>query len=354
MSVIDRYIARQVIVSTLMVLLVLTAIASLITLVGEFGDVGQGHYTLGAAAVYTLLYIPSQAYNMFVVAVLLGAMLGLGDLAAHNELMVLRTAGMPAMRLGLAAMGGGVLLVVLCVLLGEFIAPTAQRYADNRRALLLHNQANVLDAGGIWAKDGPVFLNVREMNGRSSAQGIYIFRMHGARQLVSAAQASSAVFNDGTWTLKDLRETYLTPAGATTQQSASLAWRTFLSPGLLGLFVVDTDSLSARGLYSYIEYLHANDINAARYVAAFWGKVAQPVSLLAMLLLALPFVFGPLRSASAGQRLVTGMLVGIGFYVFNSIFMQSGVVFGFNPVLTAWLPTVLLAVSSAVAVSRIH
>ncbi|MDE2196689.1 MAG: LptF/LptG family permease, partial [Gammaproteobacteria bacterium] len=219
---------------------------------------------------------------------------------------------------------------------------------------LLHNQANVLDAGGIWAKDGPVFLNVREMNGRSSAQGIYIFRMHGARQLVSAAQASSAVFNDGTWTLKDLRETYLTPAGATTQQSASLAWRTFLSPGLLGLFVVDTDSLSARGLYSYIEYLHANDINAARYVAAFWGKVAQPVSLLAMLLLALPFVFGPLRSASAGQRLVTGMLIGIGFYVFNSIFMQSGVVFGFNPVLTAWLPTVLLAVSSAVAVSRIH
>ena len=79
MRVIDRHIAVQVIVSTLLVLLVLTALASLITFVGEFNSVGRGHYSLMDAGLYTLLYIPSQAYNMFVVAVLLGAMLGLGE-----------------------------------------------------------------------------------------------------------------------------------------------------------------------------------------------------------------------------------------------------------------------------------
>ncbi|MGH8399839.1 MAG: LptF/LptG family permease, partial [Gammaproteobacteria bacterium] len=79
MKLLDRYLARQVIANTLLVLLVLTAISSLITFVGEFDNVGQAHYTLGAAAHYTLFYIPAQAYAMFPVAVLLGAMLGLGD-----------------------------------------------------------------------------------------------------------------------------------------------------------------------------------------------------------------------------------------------------------------------------------
>ncbi|MGB9429447.1 MAG: LPS export ABC transporter permease LptG [Gammaproteobacteria bacterium] len=354
MRVIDRYLAIQVIINTLLVLLVLTALASLITFVGEFSSVGQSHYGLGEAALYTLLYVPSQAYSMFVVAVLLGTLLGLGDLASHNELMVMRTAGLSVTRLGVSAMAGGVVLLVLCVVLGEFIAPPAQRYAESRRSLLLYNQTNVLGNGGIWAKDGGTFLNVGEMNTRNGAKGIYIYRLDDGHHLLSATQADSAVFKQGTWLLKDLHATTLTPDGADTRNLPSLEWQTFLSPGLLSLFVVDSDSLSAHGLYQYIRYLRSNGIDANRYIAAFWGRIANPISLLVMVLLALPFVFGPLRSATTGQRLVTGMLIGIGFFVFNSIFVQSGAVFGLNPLLTAWLPTMLLAVISGIAVGRIR
>jgi lipopolysaccharide export system permease protein len=354
MRVIDHHIATQVIISSMLVLLVLTALASLITFVGELGHVGQGQYSLAEAAIYTLLYVPSQAYSMFVVAVLLGAMLGLGDLASHNELMVMRTAGLSVTRLGISAMAAGLVLLVLCVTLGEFIAPPAQRYAEDRRSQSLYNQTNVLGAGGIWAKDGQTFLNIKQMNEHDNAQGIYIYRVDSGHHLLSVAQAASALFTNGTWRLKDLRETKLTAREATAQNLASLEWHTYLGPQLLSLFVVDTDSLSAHGLYQYIEYLRSNGINANRYVTAFWGRIAQPLSLLVMIVLALPFVFGPLRSATTGQRLVTGMLIGIGFFVFNSIFIQSGVVFGLNPVLTAWLPTILLAVISGVAVSRIR
>lgn len=354
MRVIDRHIAKQVIVNTLLVLFVLTALASLITFASEFSKVGQGQYTLADAAAYTLLYVPSQAYSMFVVAVLLGALLGLGDLATHNELMVLRTSGLSVMRLGVSALMGGMVLLVLCVLLGEFVAPPAQRYAQSRRSLLLYGQTNLLGAGGIWAKDGDTFLNVRQMNDRNSAYGIYIYRISGNHRLLSVVQAGSAVFRHRHWLLRDLHGTTLTGSEATVQNLPSLKWHTFLSPGLLSLFVVDSDSLSARGLYRYIQYLHRNGIDADRYIVAFWSRVAQPVSLFVMLLLALPFVFGPLRSASTGQRLVTGMLVGIGFFVFNSIFTQSGVVFGLNPIFTAWLPTALLALISSIAVMRIR
>ena len=117
---------------------------------------------------------------------------------------------------------------------------------------------------------------------------------------------------------------------------------------------MDTDTLSASGLIDYLGYLRANHLDDRRYVAGFWAHVAKPVILFLMLLLALPFVFGPLRSSSTGQRMLVGMLVGIGFYVFNSMFMQTGVVFGFNPFLTAWLPTLLLGAVNIIAVKRIR
>jgi lipopolysaccharide export system permease protein len=354
MKLLDHYLARQVVANTLLVLLVLTAIATLITFVGEFDNVGQGNYTLGAAAHYALFYVPAQAYAMFPVAVLLGAMLGLGDMASHNELMVLRTAGVSVLRIGMSAMLGGVVLVLVCVLLGEFVAPPAERSAEDQRSLLLYNQANVLGEGGIWAKDGNLFVNVKKIGQLDTARNIYLFDFDDSHHLLSATRANSALFRDGKWTLSGLHRTNLTPEGSTTRRMASAPWKTLLAPGLLDLFVMDTDSLSARGLFHYIHYLKANGIGADRYIAAFWGKLAQPVSVLLMMLLALPFVFGPMRSSSAGQRLLVGMLIGIGFYVFNSIFTQTGVVFGLNPVFTAWFPTALLALVSGVAVSRIR
>ncbi|HET7921798.1 MAG TPA: LPS export ABC transporter permease LptG [Gammaproteobacteria bacterium] len=354
MTLLDRYFARQVIANTLLVLLVLTAIASLIMFVGEFDNVGQARYTLTDAARYTLLHVPAQAYVMFPVAVLIGSMLGLGELASHNELMVVRTAGVSVLRIGRGAMLGGAVLIVLCVVLGEFLAPTAERHAEDQRSLLLYNQANILGAGGIWAKDGSLFVNVKRLGGHGTARNIYLFEFDDAHRLLRAARAGSAQFRDGDWILRDLRETRFTPQAAVTQDTASAKWHTRLAPALLDLFVLDTRSLSARGLHHYIDYLKANGIDAGRYIAAFWGKVAQPVSVLVMMLLALPFVFGPMRSSSTGQRLLVGMLIGIGFFVFNSIFTQAGVVFGLNPILTAWLPTALLALISGVAVSRIR
>ncbi|MGH8280116.1 MAG: LPS export ABC transporter permease LptG [Gammaproteobacteria bacterium] len=353
MRVIDRHIALQVIAYSLLVLLVLTALMSIVTFVGEFSSIGDGSYTLADAALYTVLYVPSQAYQVFVVSTLLGTMLGLGELASHNELMVMRTAGLSVARLGVSALAGGLVLLVLCAVIGEWVAPSAQRFADARRAVLTGYNPDST-AGGVWARDGDLYLNVKQIHGSNQARGILLYRVDPQHHLLAITEAASAEFVAGRWQLQDVRSTSFGSDGARGSESVSQEWRTFLSPKLLELFNLDTSTLSARGLRQYVSYLQRNHIDARRYVAAFWSRVARPIALLVMVLLALPFVFGPLRSATTGQRLVTGMLIGIGFFIFNSVFLQAGVVFGLNPLLAAWLPTALLAVASAIAVSRIR
>ncbi|MGE5625876.1 MAG: LPS export ABC transporter permease LptG [Bacillota bacterium] len=349
---IDVYIARAVVVNVLLVLLVLTVLASLITFVSEFHSVGGG-YTYYEAARYTVYKIPGGMYDMFTVAVLLGALLGLGDLASHNELTVMRVAGLSVMRLGFSAMLGGVLLAVFCVLVGEFIVPNSERSAENRRSALVDLRTNVLGAGGIWAKDGTSFVNVRSMSDRHTAHGIYIYDVNGDRQLTGVTYANTAVFGEGDPRLQGVRGTEMSVDGSTVFRMPRQPWQTLLNPDIINLFAMDTDTLSAVGVYDYLDYLKRNHLDDRRYVAEFWAHIAKPVGLLLMLILSLPFVFGPLRSSSAGQRMLVGMLIGIGFYVFNSMFMQTGVVFGFSPLLTAWLPTVLLGTISVLAVHRI-
>ena len=349
---IDVYLAKTVIVNVLLVLLVLTALAGVITFVSEIKSLSPT-YTILEAARYTVYKIPGGMYDMFTVAVLLGALLGLGELASHNELTVMRVAGLSVARLGLSAMLGGVILAVLCVSLGELVVPSTEQRAEDRRAELVNARTNALGVGGVWAKDGDSFVNVRAMSNRKMARGIYVYQVNPQRQLTSATFANTAVFDTAPPELHGVRGTEMSVAGSQVIRARSEDWQTSLNPTLISLFAVDSTALSAAGLFDYIEYLKANRLDDQRYVAEFWGHLAKPVALLLMLILSLPFVFGPLRSSSTGQRLVVGMLIGIAFYVFNSMFMQSGVVFGINPFVTAWLPTLVLGTISILAVRRI-
>ncbi|HEY3643997.1 MAG TPA: LPS export ABC transporter permease LptG [Gammaproteobacteria bacterium] len=349
---IDVYLAKTVIVNVLLVLLVLTALAGVITFVSEIKSV-SATYTIYEAARYTVYKIPGGMYDMFTVAVLLGALLGLGELASHNELTVMRVAGLSVARLGLSAMLGGVILALFCMLLGELVVPASEQRAEDRRAELVNARTNALGVGGIWAKDGDSFVNVRSMVNRELARGIYIYQVNPQRELTDATFANAAAFDSSPPELRNVRGTQMSVAGSQVVRRRVEGWQTSLNPTLIGLFAVDSTALSASGLYDYIGYLKANRLDDQRYVAEFWGHLAKPVALLLMLVLSLPFVFGPLRSSSTGQRLLVGMLIGIAFYVFNSMFMQSGVVFGINPIVTAWLPTLLLGVISIFAVGRI-
>lgn len=349
----DLYLARTVIINSMLVLLVLTALASVITFVGEIHSLSSS-YTLLEAARYTLYKIPGGMYDMFTVSVLLGALLGLGELAGHNELTVLRVAGVSVGRLGLAAMAGGLVLAVLCVLIGELVVPNTEQKAEDRRAELVNARTNVLGEGGIWAKDGENFVNVRAMTNREFARGIYIYEVSPDRQLTGVTFANAAAFGTVPPELRNVRGTHLGVGGSSVFRARTVKWKTSLNPNIIGLFAVDSTVLSAAGLYYYIGYLRANHLDEDRYVAEFWGHVARPVALLLMLVLSLPFVFGPLRSSSTGQRMLVGMLIGIGFYVFNSMFMQTGEVFGLNPLVTAWAPTLLLGGVSILAVRRIR
>ena len=74
---------------------------------------------------------------------------------------------------------------------------------------------------------------------------------------------------------------------------------------------------------------------------AFWSKIVTPVVTLIMLFLSVPFVFGSLRSVGIGQRVFTGVILGMSFLLLNQAVGQIAVVYEINPLLAVSFPAFL-------------
>jgi lipopolysaccharide export system permease protein len=63
-----------------------------------------------------------------------------------------------------------------------------------------------------------------------------------------------------------------------------------------------------------------------------------------LVLCAMPFAFGTLRSGGLGKRIFVGMLLAIAWYFLQKAMVSFGTVYGVPPLLANLLPAVLLAV----------
>jgi lipopolysaccharide export system permease protein len=354
MRLLDRYIAAEVARGTVLALIVLLAVIAFFTLVAELGAVGQGSYGVLQAMHYVAFTLPRRVYELLPSATLLGSMLSLGALAANSELVVIRAAGVSLARILWAVTKVGIVLMLFAVVMGEFIAPRSMAHAESQRAIAKTDQIALRTGHGVWARDGSSFVNIRRILPDGRIGEIYIYEFDREHRLRVATRAETGLYVQDIWLLEGIERSVIEDDGVTVLHAQDAAWVTLLSPELLNVVVVKPEQLSALDLRRYIGYLHDNGLNAARYEIAFWGKVISPLSNLVMLLVAIPFVFGSLRSSAAGQRIVIGVLVGIGFYLMNQIFGRVGQVYELNPLLTAALPALLFLSVALVAIRRVR
>lgn len=355
MTLLRGYLMASVFKGVALVLLVLIAVKSCIELVGQINDVGEGSYTLIAAVRYVLLRVPQAVFDTLPAASLIGSLLGLGNLAVHRELVVMRASGVSTLQL-LSAVGlAGFGLAVLMALLGESVAPSLAAYAGEMRTRALHEDVALADGQATWLKDGNRILSLRRQTGAAPSYGggVWLFELGPEQTLKRVARADSADIDaSNNWVLANYAETSFGDAGIAARKERESTETYGLNQELLALSVVREDMLDTPALQRYIAYLHENNLDARRYEIAYWKRLADVVSVVLMTVLALPFVFGGLRSAGAGARLLAGLVIGLSYYVVGQLMTSGGQIYGIDPLIVAWAPSAALFLVTAVAVTR--
>lgn len=337
-----------------MVLIVLLAIAGLFEFIAEIDD-ARGDYQTPQAIMYTLLRMPNLAFELMPVAVLIGSLLGLGALASHSEIIVMRASGVSIRKM--AAMVGitGVVLLVFAVLLGEFIGPPLDFYARDMRTSARYGQEEDRLGNATWVKDGNTYLHLERVNSEFEFGSIYLYRFNDDNGIEAIARAeNSGIGDDDQWRLENFRETRFANDAVQAVES-DLTLQSFeVNEELLGNALAKPLSLSLRGLLSYIDYLDRNALDSRQYRSELWYRVSRTLSVLIMPILSLAFVFGSLRTGGTGARLMIGVVIGLSYYLASEMLANSGQVFNLNPAVVAWTPTAVLFLITVIALARIR
>ncbi len=357
MTLIDRYLAREVLRYTALVMAVLLMLAALFLFLDQQSDVGVGTYSMLDAALVTVLLLPKQAFLLLPIAALMGALLGLGNLARGSELIVVRATGLSAWRIAFAAGMAGAFLLVLATFFGEYLATPLETYANHVKTIGKYSYVGVAANGIVWLKEGNQMISIDRQAGDHSYGGVRIYQLAtddvGRQQLWSLSQADRAdISASQVWTLRNYVTSVLGSLPVVTQQAASLRLETPINSDFLSLAAVDPDSLPLRALLGYIRHLRANDLAARPWEVALWSRLARSLSTVVLCMLAVPFVLGPLRSSGAGLRIVLGIAIGVIYFLVNRTLENSGAIYGMPPLVIAWAPLAVLSVVTAVALAR--
>ncbi|MBC3920019.1 LPS export ABC transporter permease LptG [Undibacterium sp. CY18W] len=375
MKILQRYFGTEILRAVLFVMLALLALFSFFDLVSELqSSVNKGGYQLKHAVLYVLLGWPGYIYEFMPIAVLIGTIYVLAQFASNSEFTIMRASSMSTMMAGSILLKIGMLFVLLTFLFGEVISPVSSKFAEKIKLNAIGEALAQEFRTGLWTKDlvrengltgeviGSLFLNVKEILPNRHLKGVRIFEFDKNFHLSREVTATDAEYlGKNTWRLFDVSETSfpktLTSEDIAAVKSQKLDSRDIVSevtPDILSVLFADPDRMSATDLAAFTKHLADNKQDGERYEIAFWKKITYPFAVLVMMALALPFAYLHVRSGGVSLKIFSGIMIGMVFYLINSLFSHVGLLNTWPAPVTALVPSVLFLVIAAVGLRYVE
>jgi lipopolysaccharide export system permease protein len=340
MRIIPAYVRNIVISAIFIVTITLVGIESFMEFVNELPDIGKQDYGIVQATLYVLMQLPSDIYQLFPIAGFLGGLLGIGRLATNSELIVMRASGVSVIRIAMMVAKTALILLFLMSVIGEWWAPRLQYQANIMKLNDLHKQVSE-DQRELWFRHGHSFLHLEHVLSPNQVADIINYAFNANNELVSTTRAEYAKYIHHHWELYHVAVSNLTENKITTLHFKQTALDFDFKPILLQQLNRDPDQENLIELWKNIKSHHQAGLLATRFELNFWQRVLQPITIFVMICLGVPFVFGSLRQASTGARIIVGITVGFGFYMINRFIGPLTLVYQWPPYLVAALPPTL-------------
>ncbi len=312
------YFSRIIFLSVMGVFFLVISIDFIFAIIGQIKGISPT-YTWVNAILYVLYRMPSDINLIFPIAGFLGALIGMSLLAAKSELIAMRASGFSiAQMAGAMMMSGGVLLGVY-FFLTLFLAPYTKHLAYFEQSASNRGDNVLVLSSQTWLKSGNHFLLIGQVLPEGVANNVTDFVIDNGALMEIRHIARIVLDGDHLWTLSEVTETHLSLTGVTQDYFSSVTEPSLISRTLLPIIAMQPDEMDIKTLYRYIHFREQNNLDVKQYNLQFWSRILSPLMLPIMMLIAIPFVLGSIRT-STQIRLVVGLVVGFGFYIVSQFF----------------------------------
>ncbi|MGR9000001.1 MAG: LPS export ABC transporter permease LptG, partial [Gammaproteobacteria bacterium] len=345
---------REILKGSFVALLLLLTLFNLFTFSDELKDLGKGNYGLKEIFYYLALSSPTVLYELVPSSALLGSLFILGAMGNNRELIAMRAAGLSIFGIIKAVMLAGAVLVIISILVGEFVAPPADRKAQVIKVTAQNGQVLMDAKYGLWLREGKKFINIRQILDDGNLADISIYELDAQHHLHEEIHAEQAIFlGDQKWKLEGIRKSEISTQQMLASTEKEEIWTSSVEPDLLKNTVVNPNNLSLYDLAMYISFLKENHQKSHVFEQALWGRVVNPLVTFVMLLVSAPFVIGVRRGISTGARMMIGVVIGMSFNILDTTVGHLGLIYNLNAPLMAFLPSLTVFAIALYAINRV-
>lgn len=340
MKILHNHILKTVISMTALVVLIIAGLQMFIAFLSELNDIGHHEYGIKQALVFILFSLPNLVYPLFPAAAVMGCLIGLGKLASQSELIVMQASGVSKAQIILSVIRANILMLIVVTAFGEGLGPKLQQWADRYKIRAEMGDIVAQDRQGLWVRDGGNFIYIEQVSPNGKLISVLRYQFDGTK-LVTASLAKEGNYQQGQWIFSDVTESVFLQDNIKLQHFVTQTWPIFLDPDFVGIANINHEKTSLSELKRYMNYLNRSGLYAAPYEFEFWKRILRPLAALVMIGLAIPFIFGPLRTKPMGFRILIGVMIGFGFYTFNEFLGPFSLLYQIPPFLSAIVPLLI-------------
>jgi lipopolysaccharide export system permease protein len=357
----EKYLARQIYANFLFILFALIALFIFFDYLNEVNNL-RGNYTNYLAFIHILLKSPSRLVELIPMAGLIGAIYVFAQMASQSEFTILRMAGLNSSRGLWTLFKIGIPIIITTFVLSEWVGPYCDTKAEEMRSAALNEALGNSLKTGTWIKDklkdpdgiGPEkpgirFVNVGNIKNRGEISQIRMYEFNEHHQLQVIREAMSGSYDEkGFWNLRNVTETRVieypkenpldTVYRSTSKTFQQQRLQSEVTPDILAVLLISPERMSIINLNRFINHLEDNQQNSQAYQLALWKKLIYPFTILVMLCLALPFGYLHARSGGISLKVFGGIILGMSFILFNTLFSHIGLLGSWPPFITAVIP----------------
>jgi len=348
MKIKDRYIAKTLLTYTLVVMLVWLSMYSFFNFLAELDSIGTANYTILEAFQYIILQMPDVVYDQASAVILLGCILGMGHLATTGQLLIFRASGLSVLKITWLTVKNAIIYLSFLILLGETLAPILSQYAESQRSIALGQNSLSNNLNGFWIRDGDNFINVENNIDGSSFTGITVIEINKENKIEKVVNSQGGTFDGKSL---NLNETDIFSISSTNKfENISLKERNTYNKSvafdqdLIASLEKEPKDLSTLTIIKQIQFLTENKLRAGVFELELYNRLVKPMSLIAMILLAMLFIFGSTRDATLGRKIFFGVAIGLSFELISRVGGAMALSFEFSPLLSSFIPVLLVII----------
>ena len=357
MKILDRYIAKTLLKYSLSVMVVLVGIYAFFKFLEEVDDIGRAGYTLLDALVYIGLLMPSMVYMLSSLIILLGSILGLGYLSSNRELIIMRGSGISVIDITKTTLKISIVFAIVMIIVGEFISPILSDYAKKYRAQALGQGMVTFNQQGFWIKDSGNFIHVGQNIDGKVFNNVTLIKLSNPGELDSVVFSRRANFDGQKFDLQESNSYQFDSSQIFTkidrQELQKYTTKVAFDQELIQSLKKEPKSLSTWQLFKRVRFLSGNQLSAGAYEVELYSRIMRPLTLITMIILAIPFVFGSLRNSTLGRKIFMGVTISLLFELSSRIGGMLSLRFDLNHLLSASLPTTVVFVVAMLLLYRV-